>query len=169
MDPTGDPVEDNTFKHPYLDLMYWLQYYIIHDTAELNGLEFTLNDFCYKPITGEGCLVESPMQYFKSNYTYLESKDNAQIQAIATCVPQDDQTGRTCFDAIGTPVLTYAVFGGLSCQNTLQSACDTCDLLASAMQFTFLLNNNKFSLNTAEEWERQVFIRNVEISPHDHW
>ena len=79
MDPTGDPVEDNTFKHPYLDLMYWLQYYIIHDTAELNGLEFTLNDFCYKPITGEGCLVESPMQYFKSNYTYLESKDNAQI------------------------------------------------------------------------------------------
>lgn len=29
------------------------------------------------------------------------------------------------------------------------------------MQFTFLLNNNKFSLNTAEEWERQVFIRNV--------
>ena len=28
------------------------------------------------------------------------------------------------------------------------------------MQVTFLLNNNKFSLDTAEEWERQVYIRN---------
>ena len=29
------------------------------------------------------------------------------------------------------------------------------------MQFTFLLNHNEYSLQTAEEWERQVFIRNV--------
>ena len=29
------------------------------------------------------------------------------------------------------------------------------------MQFTFLLSHNEFSLETAEEWERQVFIRNV--------
>jgi len=29
------------------------------------------------------------------------------------------------------------------------------------MQFTFLLNHNAYSQVTAEEWERQVFIRNV--------
>ena len=29
------------------------------------------------------------------------------------------------------------------------------------MQFTFLLNHNEYSLKTAEEWEKQVFIRNV--------
>lgn len=29
------------------------------------------------------------------------------------------------------------------------------------MQFTFLLNHNAYSQYTAEEWERQVFIRNV--------
>jgi hypothetical protein len=39
--------------------------------ATLNGMEFTLDDFCYKPITGEGCIVESPMQYWKSNLTLL--------------------------------------------------------------------------------------------------
>ena len=157
---TGDPVKDNLFKHPYLDLNYYLQDAIVNDIAKVSGMEFILDDFCYKPISGEGCLVESPMQYFKNNFAYLESKNNEEIQAIATCVPQDDQTGRTCFDSIGTPVLTYAVFGGLSCENDLTSACDTCDILASALQLTFLLNNNKFSLNTAEEWERQVFIRN---------
>lgn len=29
------------------------------------------------------------------------------------------------------------------------------------MQFTFLLNHNEYSLETAEAWEAQVFIRNV--------
>lgn len=29
------------------------------------------------------------------------------------------------------------------------------------MQFTFLLNHNAYSQVTAEEWERQVYIRNV--------
>lgn len=29
------------------------------------------------------------------------------------------------------------------------------------MQFTFLLSHNEYSLVTAEEWERQVFIRNI--------
>jgi hypothetical protein len=24
-------------------------------------MTFTLDDFCYKPIIGEGCIVESPM------------------------------------------------------------------------------------------------------------
>jgi len=32
---------------------------------------------------------------------------------------------------------------------------------AGGMQFTFLLSHNEYSLVTAEEWERQVFIRNV--------
>ena len=29
------------------------------------------------------------------------------------------------------------------------------------MQFTMLLNHNAYSQYTAEEWERQVFIRNI--------
>ena len=57
-------------------------------------------------------------------------------------------------------MLTYAVFGQQTCSNVLTSTCDTCDILASGLQLTFLLNNNKYSLDTAEEWERQVFIRN---------
>ena len=53
-------------------------------------MDFILDDFCYKPISGEGCLVESPMQYFKDDYEYMASKTNEQIKAIGTCVPQPD-------------------------------------------------------------------------------
>jgi hypothetical protein len=59
------------FQTPYLNLVYWLQAAIETDIAQLNGMNFTLDDFCYKPITGQGCLVESVMQYFKSNVTLL--------------------------------------------------------------------------------------------------
>ena len=61
---------------------------------------------------------------------------------------------------MGTPVLTYAVFGDTHCTNKA-SECEQCNLDAGGMQFTFLLNHNEYSLVTAEEWESQVFIRNV--------
>lgn len=46
------------------------------------------------------------------------------------------------------------------CQNEA-TECDQCILNAGGMQFTFLLNHNEYSQVTAEEWERQVYIRNV--------
>lgn len=61
---------------------------------------------------------------------------------------------------MGTPVLTYAVFGDTQCQNEV-SECESCILDAGGLQFTFLLSHNEYSLVTSEEWERQVFIRNV--------
>ena len=61
------------FLQEYLELVYWLQFFIENDLAEVNGEKYVMDDFCYKPITGEGCLVTSPMEYFKMNYTYLMS------------------------------------------------------------------------------------------------
>lgn len=65
--PMDNDLSYDIFKHPYLDMLYYLQYYIVNDKATVNGMEFILDDFCYKPISGEGCLVESAMQYFQSN------------------------------------------------------------------------------------------------------
>jgi hypothetical protein len=42
---------------------------------------------------------------------------------VAQCIPPPNQTERTCFDAIGTPVLTYAVFGGITCEPGSEAAC----------------------------------------------
>ena len=90
LNPTGNAEEDDLFRHPYLDLTYYLQDAVVNDMAELNDMQFKLDDFCYKPISGEGCLVESPMQYFKDDYDYMSKKTNEQIKAIGTCVPQPD-------------------------------------------------------------------------------
>jgi len=49
------------FQKQYLNLVYFLTDAITHGTSTLNGMDFTLDDFCYKPIQGEGCIVESPM------------------------------------------------------------------------------------------------------------
>ena len=133
--------------------MYWLQDAIETGVATMNGMEFTLDDFCYKPITGEGCIVESPWQYFKSNYDYL-NEPTTDPKTVAQCIPPPNQTERTCFDAIGTPVLTYAVFGGISCEPGSQAACQACIIDASGLQMTYLLNKNDYSLAAAEEWER---------------
>jgi len=145
------------FTVPYLDLVYELQNAIEKGKAEVNGQEFGLDDFCYKPISGEGCLVESPMQYWKNNKAAMDASNPKET---AQCIPPPDATTRVCFDRIGTPVLTFAVFGGLKCEPGTAGACEACKIDASGMQMTFLLNNNAYSLTTAEEWERQVYIRN---------
>jgi hypothetical protein len=58
------------------------------------------------------------------------------------------------------PVLSYAVFGGITCTNGTSGECQACLIDAPGLQMTFLQNKNEFSQGTVEEWERQVFIRN---------
>lgn len=157
--------DHDIFQKPYLNLLYYLQKSIEDGYAESNDLEFSVHDLCYKPISGQDCIVESPMQYFKMNITYL-NEDTTDPKVVAQCIPPPDQTERTCFDRIGTPVLTYAVFGGLSCEPGTSGACAACKIDASGLQLTFLLNNNAYSNGVAEEWERQVFIRNIKSFNH---
>ena len=99
-------------------MLYYLQQAMINDIAWMDDEHktgFSLNDFCYKPISGEGCIVESPMQYFHDNLDSLSAYKNGDgadsIKVLATCVTPLPGESRACFDAIGTPVLTYAVFG----------------------------------------------------------
>jgi len=150
---------EDLFQKPYLNLVYYLQHAIENDKSTVNDMEFTLDDFCYKPISGEGCLAESPMQYFHMNLDELNDPA-VDVKELAQCIPPPNATTRICFDRIGTPVLTFAVFGGISCEAGSEKPCEACLIDASGLQLTFLLNNNQYSLETAEEWERQVYIRN---------
>ena len=77
------------FQKPYLNLVYYLQKAFEEDSAELNGSQYTLDDFCYKPISGEGCLVESPMQYFKMDLEVLNNPDT-DVKTVAQCIPAED-------------------------------------------------------------------------------
>ena len=59
--PYDNDLSDDIFGHPYLDQLAILNKHMENDISTVNNMNFTLDDFCYKPISGEGCIVESPM------------------------------------------------------------------------------------------------------------
>lgn len=156
----SDKSTQDIFRPSYLNLLYYLQDAIEQGTFEKDGKTYRLDDFCYKPITGKGCLVTSPMGFWKMNQTEIPSTSE-QVKIDAQCIPRADQSGRICFDRTGVPVQVSAIFGGTTCVKDDSQPCAPCRKDASAYMVTFLLNNNEYSNPIAEQWEKDVFIRNV--------
>ena len=71
----NEPHDADVFQKGYLELLYYLQMTIEEGQAELNDKKYTVDDFCYKPITGKGCIVTSPMQYWRSDLKALLDSD----------------------------------------------------------------------------------------------
>jgi Niemann-Pick C1 protein len=154
----GEDPDTDIFQKGYLELLYYLQTAIENGETEVSNRTYKVDDFCYKPITGKGCIVTSPMQYWRSDLQALLASD---VKETAQCIAPPDATERVCFDRIGTPVMQFAIFGKLRCGTPKRNECSSCLIDASGLQVTFLLYNNDFSLATAEAWEKDVFIRNV--------
>jgi hypothetical protein len=57
--------------------------------------------------------------------------------------------------------MPYTIFGKQRCVEPKENDCSACGLVASALQTTFLLNNNAFQDDSASAWEKYVFIRNL--------
>jgi Niemann-Pick C1 protein len=159
--PAGEGKDtQDIFRPGYLHLLYYLQTAIEQGTIERDGKIYRHDDFCYKPITGQGCLVTSPMGFWKMNQTAIPKTADA-VKLDAQCIPRADQSGRVCFDRIGVPVQVSAIFGGTTCIKDDSQPCAPCITDASAYMVTFLLNNNDYSNPIAEQWEKEVFIKNV--------
>lgn len=125
-----DQATEDIFSTPYLQLMYYLQLAMEEGISTVNGIDYTMDDFCYKPISGEGCLEESPMGYWQMNLQTLLA--DPCVKCTAQCIPPPDATTRICFDQIGTPVLAFAVFGGTTCEAGTSGECAACKIDASA-------------------------------------
>mmetsp|Transcript_7407 Transcript_7407/g.6932 ORF Transcript_7407/g.6932 Transcript_7407/m.6932 type:complete len:527 (-) Transcript_7407:1200-2780(-) len=148
------------FRPSYLHLLYYFQKAVEDGIVEKDGKSYTFDDFCYKPIAGKPCLITSPMGFWKMNQTAIPTTAE-QVKIDAQCIPRPDQTGRICFDRTGVPVQVGAIFGGTTCVKDDSQPCAPCRIDASAYMVTFLLNNNDYSNPVAEEWEKNVFQRNV--------
>jgi len=128
-------------------------------TSSINGKDYSVDDFCYKPIGGEGGIVTSPMQYWRSDLQQLWNDPD--VKQTAQCIAAPDATERVCFDKIGVPVMQFTIFGKLTCATPKKNECSECSVNAAGLQVTFLLLNNDYSTATAEQWESDVFIRNI--------
>ena len=57
--------------------------------------------------------------------------------------------------------MQFTIFGKLSCVTPRKNDCSDCSVKAAGLEVTFLLYNNDFSSQTAQEWEKNVFIKNI--------
>lgn len=112
---------------------------------------FTLDDVCFKPLIGKGCLVNSPLNYFQEDIAKISLpfspgggftvKDYVRYCAVG------GQYSTFCMTEIGTPVDAQNVLGGYQGSDYTT---------ATALVFTFLLNNEGSDLSNYKQlaWEK---------------
>ena len=102
----------------------------------------TLEQLCYRPIVGGGCVVESALEWFNRSSIPLSSNSSVLREWVAYCATH--AVADACRGSIGALTFPYVVLGGYS-----GSQYDT----ATALIVTFPLNNAPDSLGRAQVWE----------------
>jgi Niemann-Pick C1 protein len=158
--PVDDSVKIDLFQKEYLEMIYELQTKIEQGTVEFLNENYSIDDLCYKPISGKGCLVTSPLDFWKMNLTAMQNDQD--IKETAKCLKKSAQKDLPCFDRIGIPIQIDAVFGAQGCENNEKcDECNVCRRTASALAITFLFNNNFYTNKIAEIWERDIFTHEI--------
>jgi Niemann-Pick C1 protein len=90
-DPSLSP-SSGALSRPYMQAVLDLQNAIVNATAS-DGT--TLDNVCYKPIAGAGCLIETPLDYVFSDGVVLASLNDSDIQNAVDCLtlPQLQASG----------------------------------------------------------------------------
>ncbi|KAF1776867.1 Niemann-Pick C type protein [Phytophthora cactorum] len=138
----------------------------VYSQDEAN-VTLTLEDFCYRPIKGKGCLITSPFQYWLTNSTLLQHDPDIKLTTACQTTDPVLKDHSPCMDQNGVPVMRNVVFGGLSRDECHQNPdpCGEATPQAKALMITFLLNNNPENetyTRYAELWEKEVFLKIAE-------
>lgn len=165
-DAQGDYcMEDNILRKDVMMTIANLQEKIINDQDRKGH---TLNDLCFKPIEGRGCLVESPTNYWKSNITLIEKTNPLDIQQRIKCLNTDCQTD------IGAPVMNNVILGNSQCCQKVEGLdyivgnCNDCNTGAQALFLTLLLVGDDDKSDAAAMWEKDVFLKHVKNFQHEN-
>lgn len=152
------PNNVDLIQTPYLERLATVQ----QDIIQHKSGNKSFGDFCFRPIQGKGCLVESPMQLWLGNKTLL--MDDPNIKLTVACQSQQKviRNRAPCMDKIGTPIMQNVIFGGISNdeKHVNRDPCGATIPKAKALMVTFLLNNanNGKYLNDAMDWEQDTFL-----------
>ena len=158
-----NPDSTDLFQKQYLQEVWELQSQIEAQEALFQDKVYTVDYFCYKPVTGEGCYISSPMDYWKMNITAME--DDPDIKYTAQCTQQVAGEEIVCSDRNQIPIIREVVFGGIECLTGSTTGCEACKITAKMLTVTILLNNNKETKEGAEYWENHVM--EAKIAAHN--
>jgi len=145
----------------YLQALLALQQQIVSGATSSGGM---LSDVCYRPILGKGCLIETPLDFFKSNATVIANLTVTTIQEGIACRLVPGVPGLPCVSSIGVPVQASVVLGGASCPASPvpgfnASVCGGCGgTSATALILTFLLQARAELSDAGAAWEAEVFL-----------
>ncbi len=124
----------------------------------VNNTYLTLQDLCYSPIPLKGCLIQSPLEFWQTNYDSLVADDNVQ-QKVYRCTHTDSLKDE-CRSSLGIPIVYKQVMGSsIFSENSTTAE-------AKALLVTYLLNNND-TVEYAKLWEAK-FIEIVN-RPREHF
>lgn len=164
---TNSSITDDLVQRKYLLKMAAVETAI--SQAQLRSTLFPnvtlgLQDFCYKPIKGKGCLVTSPFQYWLGNETLLQTDPDIKLTTACQTTDPFLKEKSPCMDQNGVPVMRNVVFGGLSKDSCHENPdpCGETTPQAKALMVTFLLHSNPENetyTQLVQEWEQEVFLK----------
>lgn len=164
-----DRIASGALTREYMMAALALQLSIVNANAtDSSGNVWTLADLCYKPIQGEGCLIETPLDWFFSDPNALKGASAADIQNAAAnnnleAVKLLHPNYLPGWSSIHTPMMPSVILGGMDCLHAnvtgfQPSVCGGCGTYAEALVITFLLQATEALTPAAQAWEQQVFL-----------
>jgi Niemann-Pick C1 protein len=91
-----------------------------------------------------------------------------QIQYTAMCIESRSQKSRIpCSDENEIPIIKESIYGGITCDlekdktSNITIPCEHCWIQAKTLSANFLLNNDKYTEESAEQWEKDVLIDSI--------
>ena len=152
--------KEDLWQKEYVDKIFQIQTKIVNAKIEFLNREWGIEDLCYKPVSGKGCMITSPTNFWKEDYEKF--KNETDLKTVSKCLQSIGEDSMPCFDKIGTPVQLDAIFGAQGCEgDEVISDCSVCNKTAKALSVTFLLNNDFFTNKIAEQWEEKILKKEI--------
>ena len=152
--------DTDLWQKEYVDKIFEIQQKITSSNIDFLNTKWSIDDLCYKPVSGKGCMITSPTNFWKEDYEkFKEEKD---LKIVSKCLQSLGEDTMPCFDKIGTPIQLDAIFGAQGCEgDEIITDCSVCNKTAKALSVTFLLNNDYFTNKAAEKWEKEVLQKEI--------
>jgi hypothetical protein len=94
--------------------------------------------------------------------------NDTEITYTALCIETPKSNSYTsripCSDENEIPIIKETIFGGITCDQEYDKKseriipCDHCWIQSKALMATYLLNNDEYTRESAQEWEKKVII-----------
>lgn len=123
-----------------------------------NNTFLGLEDLCYSPIPMKGCLIQSPLEFWQTNYDSL-SADNDIPKHVYDCTHAESLKD-SCRSSLGIPIVYKQVMGSTIFNDNRTKA------ESKALLVTYLMKNND-TVEYAKLWEAK-FIEIVS-KPREHF